>query len=491
MTTTFCFLAFRWRKYNASLSSCNEENSETKLSESDDAETTDDETEVVDEAEATSAEVVPSLEECGNENEAMSCDAESESMVNDRQEADSSNEACNSGGEAEKKGGLGEAIYVTSDIENNVSDANRHYDADDSCLSGTLDESAVDCGDINAGGSIDDVNLVDGERNMDSPKMEDSSKVPPSKEQNEAGMEENGAVLSTEIMENNSEDNASCVAVPQQESLNNFEEFRSNSLVSETRMLAAVTEETEEELLELDGKCPADLYANRSHSLEELKARKWSEERMHHSAEQVYMSNEAVLRKGILKKDRPLSDNYENIKMIAKDSQINRLSKQEAIDEDSPVLDKRKSKSLDALLVDDVNRKSPSLTSSQLSLSDVHGSIESMDLLESSNSQLYIGKSTESGPFGHRASLNDITFTVRDDGDEAPPMMKKIRSRFSFKRKSKSTTALDKKGVTSKDDGKIKLISFPSFLITNLIMYHVKLSACQLKCITYCTLFVM
>merc|ERR1712141_319779 len=84
--------------------------------------------------------------------------------------------------------------------------------------------------------------------------------------------------------------------------------------------------------------------------------------------------------------------------------------------------------------------------------------IESMDLLESSNSQLYIGKSTESGPFGHRASLNDITFTVRDDGDEAPPMMKKIRSRFSFKRKSKSTTALDKKGVTSKDDDRRKTI---------------------------------
>merc|ERR1712141_688468 len=84
--------------------------------------------------------------------------------------------------------------------------------------------------------------------------------------------------------------------------------------------------------------------------------------------------------------------------------------------------------------------------------------IESMDLLESSNSQLYIGKSTESGPLGHRASLNDITFTVRDDGDEAPPMMKKIRSRFSFKRKSKSTTALDKKGVTSKDDDRRKTI---------------------------------
>ena len=441
------------------MSSFNEESSESKLSDSDDTETADDETELVHEAEATGDEMVPSVDECGKENEVMSSDAEGkvfavESMVNDRQEGDSSNEACNSGSEAEKKEGLDKAIIMRSE-KDNVSDTNRHYDADDSCLSGTLDESAVGSGDVD---------LVDGEGNVESPKMENSSKAPPSVEQNEAGMEESGAVQRTEIKENDSEDNASCVVVSQQESLNNFEEFRSNNLVSETRMLTAVTEETEEELLELDGKCPADnLYANRSHSLEELNARKWSEERMHHSAEQVYVGKEAVLRKGILKKDRPLSDNYENIKMIAKDSQINRLSKQEAIDEDSPGLDKRKSKSLDALLVDDVNRKSPSLTSSQLSLSDIHGSIESMDLLESSNSQLCIAKSTESGPFGHRASLNDITFTVRDDGDEPPPMMKKRRSRFSFKRKSKSTTALDKKGVTSKDDGKITLIILPRF----------------------------
>ena len=339
--------------------------------------------------------------------------------------------------------GLDNVASVSTGEDSSFPDTLTHSDADESCVKGTVEE----CSDVDMGGLGADINLADESLN-DTPKVDVASN---SEEVGETGTEEHDGVKGNEIAE--IQDASACADSLQQESIDNFEEFRSNSLVSEARMLTAVTEETEEELLELDGKAPADLFVNKSHSLEELKTIRWSDERMHHSAEQVNIVKGVSLRKGILKKDRPLSDNYENMKMIARDSQTSRFVKQPEFDNGSPGLDKRKSKSLDLLLVDDDDRKSPSLTSSQLSLSDIHGSIESMDLVEAPSNQLYVAKNSGSGSLGHRASLNDIALTVRDDIDEPPPMMKKIRSRFSFKRKSKSTTALDKKGVTPKDDG--------------------------------------
>ncbi|XP_065060171.1 rho guanine nucleotide exchange factor 18-like isoform X2 [Rhopilema esculentum] len=233
-----------------------------------------------------------------------------------------------------------------------------------------------------------------------------------------------------------------------------------NNMMSEMRMLTAVTEETEEELLELDVKETLDPNTQKSHSMEELKALRRNEERLHRSAEHVNLPR-VVLRKGILKKDRPLSDNYENIKMVARESQFNRLGKMSDSDDSVNGLDKRKSKSLDAILIDEENGKSPSLTSSQLSLSDIHGSVESlrsMDRLEPQGLPLYRTKSIGSSSRDHRASLNDITFSVQGDLDEPAPMLKKKRSRFSFKRKSKSTTSLDKKGIGSQDDERRRTI---------------------------------
>ena len=263
------------------------------------------------------------------------------------------------------------------------------------------------------------------------------------------------------------EDVISPIETCQDEDFHQQEFMRSASNVSsESRMLTAVTEETEEELLELDRKGDTDHHAQKSHSLEELKELRMREERMHHSAEQMYMPREVVtLRKGILKKDRPLSDNYENIKMIARENQLNRLGKQSDSDDSSSGLDKRKSKSLDMLLVDEENRKSPSLTSSQLSLSDVQGSadsLQSIERLERGAMPLYRTKSAGSASLGnrssvsdHRSSMSDICLLVRDDFEEPIPMIKKKRTRFSFKRKSKSTTSLDKKGVTPSEEGRI------------------------------------
>ena len=351
---------------------------------------------------------------------------------------------------------------VLSDKENCASETTRYYDADESCLSATFDESTIERNELKEEDKADTVKISD-EADVEVTPEKDAGclRDAPSEqtdnvqvgEGEKVGREASSAESGGGLVD--ASDDAA-----QQDVSANQQEFRGNSIVSESRMLTAVTEETEEELLELDGKHSADICANKSHSLEELKALKWSEERMHRSAEQVCYPREVVLRRGILKKDRPLSDNLENIKMIARESQVCRLRRQSESDDSASSLDKRKSKSLDMLLVDDENRKSPSLTSSQLSLSDIHGSVESMDRSEASNMLLYRTKSIGSGSFGHRASLNDITFTVRDDIGEPPPMMKKIRSRFSFKRKSKSTTALDKKGIAPKDDGELRFLCF-------------------------------
>ena len=441
------------------MSSCNEENGEIKHADSDAGDI--DETEAAINIDDTLS--VQESEAAARDDEEENNFVVIENEVDEKPDGDIVNEVGDTENEAEKIGGTDDT-YVMSDKENSATDATRHYDADDSCLSGTLDESTIEGNDGNKEGLDDGADVVDGTENgtVTIEKVEESVVDACNVESSNTEMEdheEGKRHESKESIDIDSEENDAGSVASLQESSNNFEqqEFRSNSLVSETRMLTAVTEETEEELLELDKKSPVDLYANKSHSLEELKAFKWSEERMHHSAEQVYTPKDVVLRKGILKKDRPLSDNYENIKMIARESQINRLGKTSDSDDSATSLDKRKSKSLDMLVVDDENRKSPSLTSSQLSLSDIHGSVESMDQLETSNNQLYRTKSAGSGSFGYRASLTDITFSVRDDIDEPQQMFKKIKSRFSFKRKSKSTTALDKKGVELKDDGEYVL----------------------------------
>lgn len=373
-------------------------------------------------------------------------------------EAYGENEACTTGTEsdAERSRGMDDT-FLTSDKENTASDIGRHYDADDSCLSGTLDESTVECSEIKKEESESNEYEVPTQKYEETEDVEGNSGNAPGEDESIIrGARDGDVVGEVDGTKCDGEEIVTSIVASQQESGSNFDqqEFRANSLVSETRMLTAVTEETEEELLELDGKFSADIHMNKSHSMEELKAMKMIEERMHRSAELVYAPKDVVLRKGILKKDRPLSDNYENIKMVARESRINRLCRQSESDDSATSLDKRKSRSLDLLLVDDENRKSPSLTSSQLSLSDIHGSIESIDRLEPSNMQLYRSKSDGSRSLDHRASLNDIASVDRDDFNDPPPMIKKKRSRFSFKRKSKSTTALDKKGDVIKDAGR-------------------------------------
>jgi len=456
------------QQHSTSLAPCDEEDGEFKQEDSDATETVSNKEESENDAQAAGNDVSSSVEECDVEDDAISFDGTHESTfvviesmsdessapenVKDTVDVVVVSDADVDGvvNEAAKDVGLDNINSMSAEEDSSFQDTLTHSDADESCIKRTV-EGCNDADMVGLGADAD-VDLADGSFN-DTPKVDVASN---SEEVKETGTEEYDGVKGDEIAEN--QDTSACADAPQQESINNFEELRSNSLVSEARMLTAVTEETEEELLELDGKTPADLFVNKSHSLEELKTIRWSDERMHHSAEQVNVVKGVSLRKGILKKDRPLSDNYENIKMIARDSQTSRFVKQPEFDNGSPGLDKRKSKSLDLLVVDDDDRKSPSLTSSQLSLSDIHGSIESMDLIEAPSNQLYATKNSSSGSLGHRSSLNDIALTVRDDSDEPPPMMKKIRSRFSFKRKSKSTTALDKKGVTPKDDDRRKTI---------------------------------
>ena len=376
--------------------------------------------------------------------------AEEERARNDAQEVSPENENI-----AEKEAGIDAQIY--NDIE-------------------TVDESEAK-GEVDSMESIGE-DVMDGKETVNRKETVDSKEAVNEKEAGDVvdapgEIKRNEEKFAREAERSQvTEDVISPVETSQDEDFHQQEFMRSASNVSsESRMLTAVTEETEEELLELDRKGDTDHHAQKSHSLEELKELRMREERMHHSAEQMYMPREVVtLRKGILKKDRPLSDNYENIKMIARENQLNRLGKQSDSDDSSSGLDKRKSKSLDMLLVDEENRKSPSLTSSQLSLSDVQGSadsLQSIERLERGGMPLYRTKSAGSASLGnrssvsdHRSSMSDICLLVRDDFEEPVPMIKKKRSRFSFKRKSKSTTALDKKGVTPSEEGRFIMVLF-------------------------------
>ena len=360
--------------------------------------------------------------------------------------------AANSNGESEK------CVESTS-LQDDVGDSSLSDVADTSMIDRSVcstegENSVLVAGEESTDDQENSVLNVGSPEDVPSVKVADSS-IAVSQNQAEAMV---GEYADANVV---NEDVAVAAQAAQEEATQNFDQQdfvgrSGNNMMSEMRMLTAVTEETEEELLELDVKETLDPSTQKSHSMEELKALRRNEERLHRSAEHVNLPR-VVLRKGILKKDRPLSDNYENIKMIARDSQFNRLGKMSDSDDSVTGLDKRKSKSLDTILIDEENGKSPSLTSSQLSLSDIHGSVESlqsMDRLEPQGLPLYRTKSTGPSSRDHRASLNDITFTVQGDLDEPVPMLKKKRSRFSFKRKSKSTTSLDKKGIGSQDDGK-------------------------------------
>eukprot|EP00794_Sanderia_malayensis_P010012 gene10012-11035_t len=255
------------------------------------------------------------------------------------------------------------------------------------------------------------------------------------------------------------------------EELSNYDQkdfmtLSTGSIVQEVRSLAAVTEETEEELLELDGKADGVLKFNKSHSLDEVRER---EHRMHRSAEQVYVIPREVanLRRGILKKERPLSDNYENIKKIEREYGLNRLglnSKLSGSDESLTSSSMRKSKSLDALSMDEEeNPKSASFTSSQMSMHGSTESLPSIDVMDEGGKLLYRSHSLGKAPDGsgrQGASLNDICTSVKDERDvmASTKLTKKKRSRFSFRRKSKSTTALDTREPAISDEERRRTI---------------------------------
>ena len=385
----------------------------------------------------------------GNEDENTKTFAHNEPFTSEYKDDES---AANLNGESEK------CVESTS-LQDDVGDSSLSDVADTSMIDRSVcstegENSVLVAGEESTDDQENSVLNVGSPEDVPSIKVADSS-IAVSQNQAEAMV---GEYADANVV---NEDVAVAAQAAQEEATQNFDQQdfvgrSGNNMMSEMRMLTAVTEETEEELLELDVKETLDPSTQKSHSMEELKALRRNEERLHRSAEHVNLPR-VVLRKGILKKDRPLSDNYENIKMIARDSQFNRLGKMSDSDDSVTGLDKRKSKSLDTILIDEENGKSPSLTSSQLSLSDIHGSVESlqsMDRLEPQGLPLYRTKSTGSSSRDHRASLNDITFTVQGDLDEPAPMLKKKRSRFSFKRKSKSTTSLDKKGIGSQDDGK-------------------------------------
>ena len=243
-----------------------------------------------------------------------------------------------------------------------------------------------------------------------------------------------------------------------------------SSIQNDYRKLASVTEETEEELqrAEQDDHLGKRNKENKvSTEAEDGKTKDKSSERL--KSQELSRSDESVpsggnvvrLRPARIKKERPLSDNFDNLKRIEQEGfMANNLQLQASVQEsssDPANLDKRKSKSLDTLLVEVLRRES-SRTSSQNSLSETHGSSESLSMSADEldgQTQIFRTRSLGSATLEmqrraqSQLSLNDVNVSLSTE-DVRPETYKKKKYRFNFK-KAKSTTALEMKEMKQKE----------------------------------------